>query len=132
MSLKRKSHPSADQLSKTLISLIRPFFTLDMVVGVMSVFFICVSVLSFALKTHPEMRVPTADPPPPNVTSDKLRTDPHVAFFYIEVACNAWFTFELAVRSIVITQVLGTLSLSTTHGRAQNPSKVSSHELMGN
>ena len=28
------------------------------IVAVVSVFFICVSVLSFALKTHPDMRVP--------------------------------------------------------------------------
>lgn len=30
-------------------------------------------------------------------------TEPHAAFFYVEVACNSWFTFELAVRSIVST-----------------------------
>ncbi|KAE8749734.1 hypothetical protein FOCC_FOCC003474 [Frankliniella occidentalis] len=34
-------------------------------------------------------------------TLDKERTDPHEAFFYVELACNAWFTFELAVRSVV-------------------------------
>ena len=28
------------------------------VIGVISVFFICVSILSFCLKTHPDMRVP--------------------------------------------------------------------------
>ncbi|XP_054266436.1 potassium voltage-gated channel protein Shaw-like [Macrosteles quadrilineatus] len=34
-------------------------------------------------------------------TLEKERTDPHDAFFYVELACNAWFTFELAVRSVV-------------------------------
>ncbi|PSN56104.1 Potassium voltage-gated channel protein Shaw, partial [Blattella germanica] len=34
-------------------------------------------------------------------TLDKERTDPHEAFFYLELVCNAWFTFELAVRSVV-------------------------------
>lgn len=78
------------------------------VVAVVSVFFICVSVVSFALKTHPDMRVPTirnVTVKLPNSsmvwTLDKERTDPHEAFFYVELACNAWFTFELAVRSVV-------------------------------
>jgi potassium voltage-gated channel Shaw-related subfamily C protein len=81
-------------------------------VAVVSVFFICVSVLSFCLKTHPNMRVPVVRNVTVNVsqdrkglqyawTLDKERTDPHEAFFYLELACNAWFTFELAVRSVV-------------------------------
>ena len=80
----------------------------------LSVFFIFVSVLSFALKTHPDMRVVISRR---NASSEKHwfrnytmmrfdavefeETEPHVAFFYVEVACNSWFTFELAVRSIV-------------------------------
>lgn len=77
-------------------------------VSVASVFFICVSVLSFALKTHPDMRVPTIRNRTvymPNHTLvwtlEKERTDPHDAFFYVELVCNAWFTIELAVRSVV-------------------------------
>ena len=38
-----------------------------------------------------------------NVTSwtlDKAGTNAHVAFFYIECVCNAWFTFEILVRFI--------------------------------
>ncbi|XP_060521302.1 potassium voltage-gated channel protein Shaw-like isoform X2 [Cylas formicarius] len=77
------------------------------VIGVLSVFFICVSILSFCLKTHPDMKVPvikgiivrTAS----NGTSftlDKEDTDAHVAFFYIECICNAWFTFEILIRFI--------------------------------
>jgi len=74
------------------------------VIGVISVFFICVSILSFCLKTHPDMRVPVIR----NVTVrwgnmsvwtlDKHSTNPHDAFFYIEYICNAWFTIEICVR----------------------------------
>jgi len=89
----------------------------------MSVFFIIVSILSFCIKTHPSMRVPSIQ----NVSFvrftgrtlsssssvmwtnrsastwmlDKKRTDPHDAFFYIECVCNAWFTFEIIIRFIV-------------------------------
>jgi len=89
----------------------------------MSVFFIIVSILSFCLKTHPSMRVPSIQ----NVSFsrqtgrtltsssvywtnrnsttawmlDKRRTEPHDAFFYIECVCNAWFTFEILIRFVV-------------------------------
>ncbi|XP_049549168.1 potassium voltage-gated channel protein Shaw-like isoform X2 [Anopheles darlingi] len=77
------------------------------IIGVISVFFICVSILSFCLKTHPDMRVPVIR----NITVktangsaawvlDKTQTNAHVAFFYIECVCNAWFTFEILVRFI--------------------------------
>lgn len=73
----------------------------------MSVFFICVSILSFCLKTHPDMRVPqiknitvqTAS----NSTSwvlDKTMTKAHDAFYYIECICNAWFTIEIISRIV--------------------------------
>ncbi|XP_066996693.1 potassium voltage-gated channel protein Shaw [Anabrus simplex] len=86
------------------------------VVAVVSVFFICVSVVSFCLKTHPDMRVPwvqntTVDVPQGNISFpmwvlDKNSTQPHEAFFYVELVCNAWFTFELAVRSVVSPNVV--------------------------
>ncbi|XP_073961818.1 potassium voltage-gated channel protein Shaw-like [Choristoneura fumiferana] len=77
------------------------------IIGVISVFFICVSIISFCLKTHPDMRVPviknytvkTAN----QTTSwvlDKVQTNAHIAFFYIECVCNAWFTLEILVRFI--------------------------------
>ena len=75
-------------------------------VGIISVFFICASIVIFCLKTHPSMRVPVIH----NVTVasshnqtawtlDKHGTNAHDAFFYLECLCNAWFTFELLIRS---------------------------------
>lgn len=78
------------------------------IVAVLSVFFICISILSFCLKTHPNMRVPMivnrTVSYPPNITAwtlDKTKTEAHKAFFYIESVCNAWFSFEITVRFIV-------------------------------
>ena len=92
------------------------------VAATMSVFFIIVSILSFCLKTHPSMRVPSIHnvtfarlagrtiPSPSSGISinrssswilDKKRTDPHDAFFYVECVCNAWFTFEILIRFVV-------------------------------
>jgi len=31
---------------------------------------------------------------------DKTQTNAHVAFFYIECICNAWFTFEITMRFV--------------------------------
>ncbi|XP_066159012.1 potassium voltage-gated channel protein Shaw-like isoform X2 [Euwallacea fornicatus] len=77
------------------------------VIGVLSVFFICVSILSFCLKTHPDMKVPVIDRIPVRTASntsdyvlDKSDTDAHIAFFYIECICNAWFTLEILIRFI--------------------------------
>ncbi|XP_074107356.1 potassium voltage-gated channel protein Shaw [Cotesia typhae] len=74
------------------------------IIGVISVFFICVSILSFCLKTHPDMRVPV-------ITTNAIRkgnhtkmhiekehTNAHVAFFYVEALCNGWFTIEFLTR----------------------------------
>ncbi|KAK3578260.1 hypothetical protein CHS0354_011583 [Potamilus streckersoni] len=79
------------------------------IIAVVSVFFIVVSILSFCLKTHPEMRVPilrnaTSESINGNITSwhlEKKKTEPHEAFFYIECASNAWFTFEIIIRFVV-------------------------------
>ena len=78
------------------------------IVGVISVFFICVSIVSFCLKTHPDMRVPmirniTVKTATRNTTAwvlDKEQTVAHVFFFYIECICNAWFSFEILVSEI--------------------------------
>ncbi|CAH0725467.1 unnamed protein product, partial [Brenthis ino] len=77
------------------------------IIGVISVFFICVSIISFCLKTHPDMRVPvirnytvTTANQTQGWALDKVQTNAHVAFFYIECVCNAWFTLEILVRFI--------------------------------
>ncbi|KAG8195706.1 hypothetical protein JTE90_002969 [Oedothorax gibbosus] len=79
------------------------------VVAVVSVFFICVSIVTFCLKTHPNMRVPVIVNrtvyQPPNGTAlwtlDKTKTEAHEAFFYVESVCNAWFSFEIVSRFAV-------------------------------
>ncbi|XP_068241470.1 potassium voltage-gated channel protein Shaw-like [Palaemon carinicauda] len=82
------------------------------VIAMLSVFFIFVSIMSFCLKTHPNMRVPVIvnvtvrgiSANGSNITHwylNKDRTDPHDAFFYVEAACNAWFTFEILIRFTV-------------------------------
>ncbi|CAB3234428.1 unnamed protein product [Arctia plantaginis] len=79
------------------------------VIKVISIFFICVSVFSFCLKTHPGLRVyPSGIYVPANTTDPDILNDirpdngrPHAAFFYIELVCNVWFTIELLVRSVV-------------------------------
>lgn len=83
------------------------FIHVCQIVGIISVFFICVSIVSFCLKTHPDMRVPAIK----NITVktanhgtawtlDKTETNAHEFFFYIECICNGWFTFEILVSFI--------------------------------
>lgn len=98
-------------------------------------FFICTSVISFCLKTHPGFRIdypttgnitlgitnnnltairPNRSLTSTNRTSSFVRSGksepyewiqnyglPHAAFFYVELVCNVWFIFELAVRFVV-------------------------------
>ena len=102
------------------------------IMSALSVFFIVVSILTFCLKTHPNMRVPVIHnstvfvhwSPSSSAVQvplirrsnqtyhvaarplawrlDKRKTQPHEAFFLIECICNAWFTFELAIRSVLL------------------------------
>ena len=76
------------------------------IISLASVFFILTSIFSFCVKTHPNCRVPVIQ----NVTVhnqysnatywtlDKSKTFPHEAFFYVELSCNLWFTFEIMIR----------------------------------
>lgn len=36
-------------------------------------------------------------------TLDKTQTNAHIAFFYIECVCNAWFTFEILVAIFILS-----------------------------
>ncbi|XP_060522790.1 potassium voltage-gated channel protein Shaw-like [Cylas formicarius] len=65
-----------------------------------SVFFICVSVFSFCLKTHPDMRVKCEN------HKEADCTEPHPYFLTVDHFCNAWFTFELSVRLIVSPNII--------------------------
>lgn len=63
--------------------------------------------MSFCLKTDPNMKVPVLKNVtihlPNNRTDwslDKVATNPHEAFQFIETICNIWFTFELLMRFI--------------------------------
>jgi len=91
------------------------FVVVVQVVSALSVFFILVSITIFCLKTHPNLRVPVVV----NITTagpsnssgalwllDQRTTDQFAPFFYIECACNAWFTFELLVRLSVTPHIL--------------------------
>lgn len=73
-------------------------------ISIVSVLFICISILSFCLKTHPDMRVPVIVNRSVNTGNgsswavDKTHTNAHDFFFYIECVCNAWFTLEFLIR----------------------------------
>lgn len=84
-------------------------------VACISVFFICVSILSFCLKTHPNMRVPVISnvsvvirnytmaksAPVYSWVLKKVSTEAHPAFLYVEIICNIWFTIEIIIRFLV-------------------------------
>ncbi|XP_046969402.1 potassium voltage-gated channel protein Shaw-like [Vanessa cardui] len=84
------------------------------VISAISVFFICISVLCFCLKTHPDLRVIElhleryTDNTTAVVEANPWENNgqPHVAFFYIELVCNVWFTIELLVRSVVAPNII--------------------------
>ncbi len=77
-------------------------------VAAISVFFVVVSVVSFCFKTHPPFRIPIlhiATMMHNNISYAlpiyKQSTIPHPAFFYTELVCNIWFTFELTIRFLL-------------------------------
>lgn len=77
----------------------------------MSIFFIVISITSFCIKTHPDLRIPEISNIQINLSNEpnsstvwslqKDRTVPHEGFFYVECFCNVWFTLELLIRFIV-------------------------------
>ncbi|XP_047357480.1 potassium voltage-gated channel protein Shaw-like isoform X2 [Vespa velutina] len=76
-------------------------------IACISIFFICLSVLCFCLKSHPS-NLPQirTDDSPSNYSVEFTQHyeneigRPHRAFYYIEHACNAWFTFEITLRCL--------------------------------
>ncbi|KAG7188963.1 hypothetical protein KM043_008561 [Ampulex compressa] len=69
-----------------------------------SVLFIFLSVLCFCLKSHtmPSRNVVEIEKVPRNETNPEVFAwKPDSVFFYVEHACNAWFTFEIFVRCLV-------------------------------
>ena len=71
-------------------------------------FFVVVSILSFCLKTHPDLRVPVIANETQQLSDNRTvwklvrkPTEPHESFFYMEAVCNSWFAFEILVRLIV-------------------------------
>ena len=86
------------------------------IISFVSVFFVVVSILSFCLKTHPDLRVPVianeTQQLAGNLTVWKLvrrPTEPHESFFYMEAVCNSWFAFEILVRLIVRCSIIVTI-----------------------
>ncbi|XP_014468644.1 PREDICTED: potassium voltage-gated channel protein Shaw-like [Dinoponera quadriceps] len=71
-------------------------------IACVSVLFTCLSVLCFCVKSYAE---------PPGIKHEEESSedrsnntgnvDPHRAFFYLEHACNAWFTVEIVLRCLV-------------------------------
>ncbi|XP_052864164.1 potassium voltage-gated channel protein Shaw-like [Anopheles cruzii] len=94
------------------------------IVAGISVFFICISVISFCLKTHPGLRVEipailnlttNGTGPGPAISNgssldglllDELQDHAHEAFFYVELVCNVWFIIELTVRLVVSPSIV--------------------------
>lgn len=110
------------QNSQFVISWCVFILSLSQIVGIISVFFICVSIVSFCLKTHPDMRVPVIR----NITVktanqgtawvlDKTQTNAHEFFFYIECFCNGWFTFEILVSCCCCCWKLNLLWACNSH-----------------
>ncbi|CAJ0587155.1 unnamed protein product, partial [Mesorhabditis spiculigera] len=78
-------------------------------IGATSIIFVVASIVSFCLKTHPALRIPTVEVLQVNATSplfvSKMVTRPHPYFFYVELVCNIWFSAEFFVRILCCPQV---------------------------
>lgn len=112
------------------------------IVGLVSVFFICVSILSFCLKTHPNLRVPvirnvTVDWTGPaegflnkhgrpmignwtaGWTLDKTRTEPHQAFFFVELV--SFIRIQVWAPIIRYLRNVGVIRCATCGSRSSSP-----------
>ncbi|XP_025155595.1 potassium voltage-gated channel protein Shaw isoform X2 [Harpegnathos saltator] len=66
-------------------------------IACVSVLFTCLSVLCFCVKSY----APAESSPGDSKEDRSNDSDPHRAFFYLEHACNAWFTVEIVLRCLV-------------------------------
>ncbi|XP_020297042.1 potassium voltage-gated channel protein Shaw-like [Pseudomyrmex gracilis] len=67
-----------------------------------TVFFICLSVLCFCVKNQtPRSLTKSKHEDTRDDRTDNTAINSHRAFFYLEHACNAWFSVEIALRFIV-------------------------------
>ncbi|OAD56714.1 Potassium voltage-gated channel protein Shaw [Eufriesea mexicana] len=75
-------------------------------IACISILFICLSVLCFCLKSHTmtkQSRNNQLQGEPVRSESGRNRddVDSYPVFFYLEHACNAWFTLEITLRCLV-------------------------------
>ncbi|XP_067211460.1 potassium voltage-gated channel protein Shaw-like isoform X2 [Linepithema humile] len=70
-------------------------------IACVSVFFICLSVLCFCAKNQTPVEPSNNKRDYENHSDNSETAGPHRAFFYLEHACNAWFTVEIVLRSLV-------------------------------
>lgn len=73
-------------------------------IACVSVFFICLSVFCFCVKNHvasPKNKHDYAELKGDYSNITETIIGPHRTFFYLEHACNAWFTMEIALRCLV-------------------------------
>uniref|UniRef100_A0A7E4VHN0 BTB domain-containing protein n=1 Tax=Panagrellus redivivus TaxID=6233 RepID=A0A7E4VHN0_PANRE len=84
-------------------------------ISYMSVFFIIANIVSFVLKTHQTFRIPSITVSYDashkqlvdgdiayggSIAAFKQFTVPHPNFFYVDLVCNIYFTFELLMRTL--------------------------------
>lgn len=73
-------------------------------IACVSVLFTCLSVLCFCVKSYASgnERAYEEEESSENCSKDTgSAVDPHRTFFYLEHACNAWFTVEIVLRCLV-------------------------------
>lgn len=79
-------------------------------IACISILFICLSVLCFCLKSHTMTKQPRnnqrqGEPVRSESGRNRDDVDSYPVFFYLEHACNAWFTLEITLRCLVRTKL---------------------------
>lgn len=73
-------------------------------IACVSILFICLSVLCFCLKSQKTTKQGDQQPlgePLLESSGNKDHVDSYPVLFYLEHACNAWFTLEITLRCLV-------------------------------